>query len=107
MPAGEMAGAIASHPSGSALTLTVVPRSSRNRLERLDQGQLRARITAAPTDGAANAALLKFLAREFGLPRSRLSILSGETSRTKRILIEGFDRIELVQRLEAVTRAHD
>lgn len=105
MPGKDLENAVTSHQSGSTLALTVVPRSSRNRLELQEQGQVRVRIAAAPVDGAANAALMKFLASELGVPRSRLSILSGEASRTKRILVEGMDRIDLVRRLEEAAQA--
>lgn len=46
---------------------------------------LRVRIQAPPVDGKANKALLAFLAKELGLPRSRLAIARGESSRLKTI----------------------
>lgn len=41
------------------------------------------RVTAPPVDGKANAALIKLLAAEFRIPKSRIRILQGETSREK------------------------
>lgn len=90
---------IAAHERGSALALTIAPRSSSNQLGIQDDGTLRARITAPPVDGAANAALLRFLAERLDLPRSRLTIASGETGRRKRILVEGVDPADLAHRL--------
>lgn len=44
---------------------------------------LRIRIQAPPIDGKANKALLAFLSKEWGVPKSRLSIVRGETNRLK------------------------
>ena len=100
----EIPAAIGEHPRGSTLSVTVVPRASRNRLELQADGTVRARIAAPPVDGAANAALVKFLADALDLPRSRLAIESGESSRRKRIVAEGIDPVDLATRLRAATR---
>lgn len=42
-----------------------------------------ARVTAPPVDGKANAALIRLLAKEYGVPKSRVRILQGESSRDK------------------------
>jgi uncharacterized protein (TIGR00251 family) len=47
--------------------------------------ELEVRVAAAPTDGAANEELLKLLSKALGVSRSELTIISGETSRHKRI----------------------
>lgn len=47
--------------------------------------ELEVRVAAAPTDGEANAAVIKLLARELRVPRSAIEIVSGETSRHKRL----------------------
>ncbi|HEX2591673.1 MAG TPA: DUF167 family protein [Rhizomicrobium sp.] len=50
---------------------------------------LHARVSAPPEDGKANAALLVLLAKTLGIAKSRLSIAAGETSRLKRIELDG------------------
>jgi uncharacterized protein YggU (UPF0235/DUF167 family) len=65
----------------------------------LADGALRIRLAAAPVDGAANAALLRFLADALDVPRSRLTIVSGEASRRKRIVLEGLPVDDLEARL--------
>jgi uncharacterized protein YggU (UPF0235/DUF167 family) len=90
---------IASHASGSQLSLTISPRSSVNRLELASDGSLRVRVTAAPVYGAANAALLKFLAETLALPKSSVTITAGHTSRHKRIVVAGVAPNELARRL--------
>ena len=52
-------------------------------------------LTAPPVEGRANAGLLKFLADAFGLPRSRIHILSGETSRSKRLRLKSPKRLPI------------
>ena len=56
------------------------------------------RVAETPTDGAANEAVVKLLARALGVSRSELSILSGATSRHKRVAIP-FDTAEARERL--------
>lgn len=51
--------------------------------------QLRLRVTAAPEKGRANVAAIKLLAKSLKLPRSAISLVAGETSRDKTILIAG------------------
>jgi hypothetical protein len=68
------------------LTLRVQPRASRDQLL-LEGGRLRARITAPPVDGAANAHLLRFLAAEFGVAPSRAALVRGATGREKVVRI--------------------
>lgn len=50
---------------------------------------LRIRITAPPVDGKANAALIKFLAKRWRLPKSAIAIVSGNTARNKILSLEG------------------
>ena len=85
----ERVSPISAHARGSMLSVTVVPRAGKSSLERLADGTLRIRVAAPPVDGAANAALLRFLANTLDVPRSRLAITSGESSRHKRIVVEG------------------
>jgi uncharacterized protein YggU (UPF0235/DUF167 family) len=58
------------------------------------------RLAAPPVDGAANAALIELLARYFGIPKSRISILSGERAKQKRLLLRGVDPSQVRERLE-------
>jgi uncharacterized protein (TIGR00251 family) len=76
------------------LRLRVVPRSPRDALL-LDGPQLKARIAAPPVDGAANDRLLRYLAAEFGVARSRVSLLRGSTGRDKVVRIGAPTRLPL------------
>lgn len=68
------------------LTVRVQPRASRDELL-LDGARLKARITAPPVDGAANAHLLRFIAAEFGVAPSRTELVRGATGREKVVRI--------------------
>jgi len=70
------------------LRVKVVPKSSRNEiLGTMADGTLKVRIAAAPEKGRANAELCAFLARHYGVPRSAVTILSGQTSPRKLVRI--------------------
>lgn len=65
----------------------VVPRASKSEIVGEHGGALKIRISAPPIDGAANAELIKVLAKEFGVSKSSVEIIGGQTSKTKQIKI--------------------
>jgi uncharacterized protein (TIGR00251 family) len=65
------------------------PRASRNEVAGVLDGVLRVRLHAPPVDGAANEALVAFLADRLAVPRRGVRIVTGATSRTKTIEVEG------------------
>jgi len=67
--------------------LRVVPRSSRNAIDGTRDGRLVVRITAPPVDGAANEAVIGAVAKFYGVPKSRVRIVSGARSRNKTVEI--------------------
>lgn len=60
------------------------------------------RLSAPPVEGAANEALVEFLAKAFGQPRRNVTIVSGHKSRDKRVSIEGISETDLAARLSAI-----
>ncbi len=50
---------------------------------------LKIRLAAPPVDGKANAVLIGFLAKTLGVPKAAVSLLSGESSRAKRVRVKG------------------
>ena len=79
--------------SDLSLRLRIQPRASKNEIVGPHGAELKVRITAPPVDGAANAHLVKFLTKEFGVPKQQINILSGENGRQKRILISNPSRL--------------
>ena len=75
---------------GTTLTLSirVQPKASRDEIVGPYGDSLKIRITAPPVDGKANAHLIKYLAKLFGVPRASISLLSGSSGRDKRLRIE-------------------
>ena len=76
-------------PDGAVLNLRIVPRAAKNAIHGELGDALKIRLCAPPVDGAANAALIEFLSDFFSLPRARVQLLSGATSRNKRVLLAG------------------
>ncbi len=64
------------------------PRASRDEFAGLQGERLKIRLSAPPVDGKANAQLLEFLARAFGVPRRQVELEAGQTSRLKRVRIQ-------------------
>jgi uncharacterized protein (TIGR00251 family) len=69
------------------LRVRVQPRAKRDELIGPQSGHLKVRITAPPVDGKANDHLCRFLAKEFGVPQSRVELLAGDHTRLKRVRI--------------------
>ena len=76
-------------PAGAVLNLRIVPRAHKNAIQGEHGDALKIRLCAPPVDGAANAALVEFLSDAFALPRARVQLLAGATSRNKRVLLSG------------------
>jgi uncharacterized protein (TIGR00251 family) len=74
------------------LDVRVVPRASRSEIVGLHDGALKVRIAAPPVAAAANAALIKLLAKHFGVSKSDIAIVHGENSKNKRIRIVNITR---------------
>jgi uncharacterized protein len=88
--------------TGSAITVRVSPRSSRNEIrEILDDGTVKIRLTAAPVEGQANTALVKFLAEVLEIAPSRIEIVAGQSGKDKLITIIGLDSQTVQKRILA------
>jgi len=69
------------------MNLWIIPRASKNAIQGLHGNALKVRIQAPPVEGKANQALIKFLSKQWHVPRANIEILSGETGRQKRVLL--------------------
>ena len=70
------------------LELHVQPGASRSEFAGKHGERIKVRLAAPPQDGKANAALIEFLARHYGVPRRSVRITSGLKSRQKRVVID-------------------
>lgn len=78
---------IRKHPEGIIFKVYVQPRSAKNMIVGLHGDALKLKLTAPPVDNAANKLCIKFLAAHLGVSKSQLEIISGHTSRTKKVLV--------------------
>jgi uncharacterized protein (TIGR00251 family) len=81
------------------LSVRVQPRASRNEFAGRYGDGIKIRLTAPPVDGAANEALVKFLARALDIPANDVTIVAGASSRTKVVELAGVTE-DRVRRLE-------
>lgn len=88
--------------SGLRLRVRVKPRASKSRIVGVREGALEVAVAAPPVDGEANAELTAFLAKSFGLPKSAVRVISGETARVKLLSLEGVDEPNLRRMLSEV-----
>ncbi|MEQ1604481.1 MAG: DUF167 domain-containing protein [Pyrinomonadaceae bacterium] len=70
------------------ISVRVIPRASRTEIVGEHDGALKVRVCSPPVDSAANAEIIRLFAKHFGVSKSEVSIVSGETSKNKRIKIE-------------------
>jgi uncharacterized protein YggU (UPF0235/DUF167 family) len=80
-------------PDGVELTVRLTPRGGAPRIEgivvRDGRPFLQVRVSAPPVDGAANAALVTYLARTLRIPRSAVALAAGDRARLKRLRLHG------------------
>lgn len=81
------------------IDVRVTPRGGRDTIVGWRDGALAVRIAAAPVEGAANASMLKLIARRLGLPPSSVTLVSGTRSRLKIVEIAGMSDAEVRGRI--------
>ena len=81
------------------LAIRVIPRSPRTRVDGRRGDAILIRLNAPPVDGAANDALVAFLSDVLDVPRRSIAIVSGQTSRDKRVRVDGMDADAAIARL--------
>lgn len=82
------------------LRLHAQPGAKRTSVVGLYGDKLKIAIATPPVDGKANQAIIAFLAKTLGVSKSKISLISGETSREKRIRIQGITANEYVAKLQ-------
>jgi len=82
-------------PEGVVIGVRAQPRSSKAGLDGIVGDAVKVRIRSAPVDGKANKELVETLADAFGIAKSRVSFKSGETSKTKRLLLAGLSAADV------------
>ncbi|MDE1156807.1 MAG: DUF167 domain-containing protein [Neorhizobium sp.] len=97
--------ALSRHTDHVRLSLRLTPSAGRDAIDGFEtaadgESFLRARVTSVPENGKANRALIQLLAKTIRIPKSAISLVSGETARKKILRING-DPEDLEKRLSA------
>jgi uncharacterized protein (TIGR00251 family) len=89
------------HDSAKGITFAVKvhPRAHKNAITGVMGDALKLALTAPPVEGKANQAVIEFFAELFAIPRSSVTIASGETSRNKIVRIAGLSKPVAEQKL--------
>ncbi len=87
--------------NGAVLHVRVQPRARRAGFEGYHGDLLKVALTAPPVDGAANEALVRFLADGMDVPPSCVTVIVGQTSREKAVEFRGLDLATAADRLAA------
>ena len=77
----------------------LTPRAAMDKIDGTRQDALKIRVKAPPVDGKANTALIKFLSKSLGISQSKITVISGHTSRVKMIRAEGISPGEVLSLL--------
>ncbi len=91
------------HGHDVVLRVRVQPKASREAVVVEPDGRFRVALTAPPVDGAANSALVAFLAKRLGVSKSRVALTHGATSREKTLRIVDVTVDEVTTRLGATS----
>ena len=87
-------------PKAIRVYIYVQPRASKTCIAGTHDGHIKVRLAAPPVDGAANAALIEFVAERLGIAKSRVSVVAGATSRRKVLEIDGVDAASVAAALQ-------
>ncbi len=90
---------IESTEGGVILTVKVVPGSSRTGVSGILDGMVKIKVAAAPEKGKANQCLAEFLAKELGVRKNAVRIVSGQSSPVKRVQVLGISAETLLEKL--------
>ena len=89
----DLSGAVRDVAGGVEVLVFCQPKAARSALVGTHGGALKVKVKAPPVEGKANRALLDLLAGVLAVPRGRLTLVSGEQSRNKRVRVDGVDAV--------------
>lgn len=84
------------------LKIKVIPGASKNEIAGMWLDMLKIKVTAPPESGKANKACIELLARELGIPKNKIQLVKGHTSRKKQVEIDGLTEEEISLRLNKI-----
>ena len=90
---------VSERPDGVAIDVRVIPRAGRSGIAGTRDGALLVRLNTAPVDNAANTELIAVIADALGVPKRTVSLVSGQKSRRKTVLIAGVSATTVTTKL--------
>lgn len=87
--------------TAARIAIYVQPRASKTMIAGMHDGCVKVRLAAPPVDGAANSALIEFVAERLRIARSRVRIVTGQTSRRKVVEVDGVSVEQLAEALSS------
>ena len=87
-------------PEGIRLLVHLQPGAKADRIAGQHGDAVKITLSAPPVDGKANAAAVKFIAKELGIPARQVTLVSGQTSRDKKFLIASNTPESIISKLE-------
>jgi uncharacterized protein len=95
-----MCGLIDTSMTVTRICLYVQPGASKTQIAGIHDGLTKVRVAAPPVDGAANKALVEFVAKRLRIPKVRVRVVSGLTSRRKVLEIDGVSQAAVAASLQ-------
>jgi uncharacterized protein (TIGR00251 family) len=92
------------HPDGLLIDVRVQPKSSKNAIVGIHGAALKIKLNAPPVEGKANKALIQLVAKLLGCSKSSVEIISGQASRSKRLLIQIDNNSDIESRKESLKK---
>ena len=92
-------------PDGCTLSIRLHPGAKHNAITGLHDNALKIALNAPPIDGRANEALIAFLAERLTIPRAKITLIAGQTSRSKTLRITGKSAAEVAAALSPTQQA--
>lgn len=89
--------------NGLLIRVKIVPNSSKNEIV-IEEAFIKIKVTAQPIENKANKALIDFLSKQFKLPKSKIQIVKGETSKEKTIFLYVTDENKKINIISQLTK---
>ena len=89
---------------GIVITVKIVPNSAKNSVVGYSDEYLKLKISSPPIENKANKKLIEYLADIFDLPKSKVSFVYGEKSKSKRLLLSTLTMDEVIKKIDVYDR---
>lgn len=100
MTRGKAGSCIEEFSDGTRIQVRAIPRGHRSQVVSIEEEEVVIRLAAPPVDGKANQALIDFLSQTLAIRKSAISMLSGEKSRHKALLVSGLGPNQVREKLQ-------